>query len=175
LAEGEVGFLSLKVGPHFFDYPPRVLPPGPSSQFPDSHFEALDGFGCDASLHALRRDEKAKSKERSLVSTPDCAFLCVDFELEFAYDEAANALQHLLPGSLALHMDVAVVGVATEAVSRFSSSLSSSWSMRLESRGESTPSTMLESTNKSWDKISSNTAATGSSTYTCGSKGHPYC
>src|SRR5216684_2283248 len=84
-------------------------------QLPDPCFEAIDGLRRDAAPRLLLA-RKAEAQELACARFGDRALGLVDPELETLGEELLDALHHPLARPLAAHIDVAVVGVAHEAM-----------------------------------------------------------
>jgi hypothetical protein len=97
----------------FDNHPHQTDAPVPTGNLSDSLFRAVDAFGRDAGF-AVQKQPVAE--ELSFSDRSYSALFTVHPELEFLFQKPGHRFHHALPRRPRAHVDVAVVGIAAEAM-----------------------------------------------------------
>src|SRR3954447_16117187 len=115
LAEAEVSAPADKVSGQLLGDLFEASSARASRQLPDSRFEAGNRLRCDTPPRLLPACE-AEAQELADARLGNRALGLVDLQLEALFEELLDAGHHPLAGLSTAHIDVAVIGVAHEAV-----------------------------------------------------------
>src|SRR5215813_9410528 len=138
LAEAEVAAPSYEVDGQLFDDLRQACPARAPRPFPNSRFEAGERLRRNPSPR-LSPNREAEAQELANARLGNRALGLVDLELKPFGQEPFDAFHHPLACLPTAHIDVAVVGVANEAVAAFLQLLSSTSSIKFDNSGESGP------------------------------------